>query len=320
MKRLMLLAVFLLAASAAQAQVFRAYLASYGNDTNPCSITAPCRLLPAALNAVQDGGEVWMLDSANFNSGTVAISKSVSILAVPGQLASIVTLAGAPALALPQANVKVALRNLLIADNANNPGVQGIYITANVTLSIEDCIFANLAYEAIYADVYNVVNTSSIHIKNTVFRNVGGIRGNIYWVAVRAGNGPTVSIMSSQFLTTGGVLGYSNMAGATTTVNVTDSYMSDGFHGVFTPTYGAGAVARSFVTRTTLHNLMYPLTAQTSPSGAGTATITVSDSASLGNYYAYWMDGAGATIRSLGNNSISDNAHSIGALTLQPLQ
>jgi len=49
----------------AHAQLFRAYLAIGGSDSNPGTLPAPCRLLPAALNAVADGGEVWMLDSAN---------------------------------------------------------------------------------------------------------------------------------------------------------------------------------------------------------------------------------------------------------------
>lgn len=58
-------ALALLASGAAHAQLFRAYLAIGGSDSNPGTLPAPCRLLPAALNAVADGGEVWMLDSAN---------------------------------------------------------------------------------------------------------------------------------------------------------------------------------------------------------------------------------------------------------------
>ena len=74
----------------AQAQLFRAYLSSTGNDANPCTVQQPCRLLPAALAAVKDGGEVWIMDSANFNTMPVLIDKSVSILAIPGALGSVV--------------------------------------------------------------------------------------------------------------------------------------------------------------------------------------------------------------------------------------
>jgi len=55
----------------AEAGLFRAYLSSKGSDSNACTVGAPCRLLPAALAAVNDGGEIWIMDSANFNTGPV---------------------------------------------------------------------------------------------------------------------------------------------------------------------------------------------------------------------------------------------------------
>ncbi|HWD36582.1 MAG TPA: hypothetical protein VG840_10505, partial [Casimicrobiaceae bacterium] len=62
-------AVLALSATAhADAGLFRSYLSLAGNDANPCTLQQPCRLLPAALAAVNAGGEIWMLDSANFNT------------------------------------------------------------------------------------------------------------------------------------------------------------------------------------------------------------------------------------------------------------
>ena len=81
----------LLLSSSAGAQLFRSYIASDGSDANPCTLPQPCRLLPAALAAVADGGEIWMLDSANYNTGPVTIGKSVAILAVPGAVASVLS-------------------------------------------------------------------------------------------------------------------------------------------------------------------------------------------------------------------------------------
>jgi hypothetical protein len=81
-----------LACASAHAQVFRAYLDASGSDANPCTLAQPCRLLPAALAAVASGGEIWLLGSANYNSGPVAIGKSVTILAVPGAVGSVVAL------------------------------------------------------------------------------------------------------------------------------------------------------------------------------------------------------------------------------------
>ncbi len=106
-------AVLVLASASANAQLFRAYVAQTGNDANPCTLPAPCRLLPAALAAVASGGEIWMLDSANYNTATVNITKSVSILAVPGVVGSVVA-TGGPAINISTAGVNVALRNLVI--------------------------------------------------------------------------------------------------------------------------------------------------------------------------------------------------------------
>src|SRR5690606_11129227 len=55
--------------------IFRAYLASTGSDANPCTLQQPCRLLPRALSVVDEGGEIWMMDSANYNTTTVEIGK-----------------------------------------------------------------------------------------------------------------------------------------------------------------------------------------------------------------------------------------------------
>src|SRR4051812_33830003 len=76
--------------SASAEQMFRAFLSLKGNDANRCDLPQPCRLLPAALAAVRPGGEIWILDSANFNLFAVNIDKSVTILAVPGALGSVV--------------------------------------------------------------------------------------------------------------------------------------------------------------------------------------------------------------------------------------
>ena len=47
----------LLAPALANAQgLFRAYIKSTGSDANPCTLAAPCRLLPTALSAVASGG------------------------------------------------------------------------------------------------------------------------------------------------------------------------------------------------------------------------------------------------------------------------
>src|SRR3954468_7999546 len=150
-RALLLLAASFLFANAAQAQLFRAYLSVTGNDGNPCTVSAPCRLLPAALNAVANNGEIWILDSANFNTATVNITKSVSILAVPGALGSVVAIGGTSAMHIAVPNGAVGLRNLVFTSLATSGGTNGIDVTDGFSVSVEDCLFAGLVGNAINA-------------------------------------------------------------------------------------------------------------------------------------------------------------------------
>jgi hypothetical protein len=160
-------AATLLLSATAQAQLFRAYLASDGSDANACILSAPCRLLPAALAAVADGGEIWMLDSANYNAATVTVGKSVSILAVPGAVGSVVAIGG-PAISITASGLKVALRNLVVVPFPGGGGTNGIDMTGASTLTIEHSVIANLPSNAV-----RVVGAGKLKIANTIIRNNG---------------------------------------------------------------------------------------------------------------------------------------------------
>src|SRR5262245_9736475 len=55
----------------------RTYVSGTGKDNNPCSASSPCQTFQAALALTLPGGEVYVLDSANY--GPVTINKSVTI-------------------------------------------------------------------------------------------------------------------------------------------------------------------------------------------------------------------------------------------------
>jgi hypothetical protein len=129
-------------AGTTEAGLFRAYVSVAGDDAHPCTLQQPCRLLPAALAAVNDGGEIWMLDSANFNTAEVIIAKSVSILAVPGAIGSVVGLTG-NAVFINTAGVSVALRNLKILNLSN--GLSGISMLAGARLVVDRCEISGFA-------------------------------------------------------------------------------------------------------------------------------------------------------------------------------
>jgi hypothetical protein len=298
----------LLVSVTAQAQLFRAYLASDGNDANPCTLAAPCRLLPAALAAVGDGGEIWMLDSANYNTASVTVGKSVSILAVPGAVGSVLAIGG-PAIGITAPGLKVALRNLVIAPLPGGGGLDGIFMTGSSTLLIEHSLIANLSSAGVH-----VTGNGKVKISNTT------IKGNEDF-AVRLENGAAGEISGTQMLSNvgGGVIAYSGVA-ATTRANVSDSVISGGDAGAQATAPIAGGIARVVVTRCTIGGAINGIVSDTT--AVGSAILTVSSSTIANNLNAGWsMAGAGAVINSLGNNHITDNnGANVGSLTLTPLQ
>jgi hypothetical protein len=301
-------AASLLVGSGAQAQLFRAYLAADGSDAFPCTLPAPCRLLPAALNAVAAGGEIWMLDSANYNSGTVTISKDVSILAVPGVVGSLVA-TGGPAISISAANLKVALRNLVIAPVATLPaGTMGVNMPGASSLTIENCLIANLPEEAVRVDA-----AGTLKVANSTLRNNGA-------VAISLQRGATATVASTQMLGNagGGVGVYGYYGSTTTTASVSDSVVSGGFGGVIAFANNSTAVARVSVTSSMIERTLYALKSQTS--GIGSADVNVGSSLIVDNEYAWDQSGTGSTLLSLGDNQMSGNQGAIGTRTPLPPQ
>ena len=155
----LLCAIAAFASVAANAQLFRAYLAPNGSDSNACTLAAPCRLLPTALGAVADGGEVWILDSGNYNTAPVNVTKSVTILAVPGAVGSVVATNG-NAFDIGTPGVNVVLRNLVIVPLPNGAAVSGVSVTAAASVIIENCLVANMPNYGVY-----VVPTTSVKVR-----------------------------------------------------------------------------------------------------------------------------------------------------------
>jgi hypothetical protein len=300
--------IVLLAASAdAGAAIFRAYLSSTGSDTNDCTRPTPCRLLPAALNAVSDGGEIWILDSANFNTATLSIGKSVSILAIPGAVGSVVATNG-PAISITAAGLTVSLRNLVIVPLPAASATDGVNMTGASTLTIENSLIANLpAGNGVF-----VTGTGKVAITNTIIRNNSNF-------AVRLDNGATAEISGTQMLMNGqgGVFAESTAA-ATTRASVSDSIIAGGVEGVVAYTTNGAGIANITVTRCTIQGASF--VALHSENLTGTPVIAVSNSTITHNNAA-WSQNFGGVIRTLGNNHIADNVNaSIGVLTPAALQ
>jgi hypothetical protein len=298
----------ILLSSAAHAQLFRAYLAADGNDANPCTLAQPCRLLPAALSAVASGGEIWMLDSANYNTGTVTIGKSVSIRAISGVVGSLVAVNNGPGVSITASALKVALRNVVIGPLAGaTPGSSGIVMTGASQLEIEDCAISSLSSVGVY-----VSGTGMLKMSDCSIRNIGTF-------AVWIQNGARAVVASTRMYDNqGGVFVLTTQGSTLTEATVSGAVISGCDTGVYALANALSAISRVSVARTAIDNVGSGLRTETGTDG--TAQIDFGGSVIVSGYYAWDQSGAGASILSLGDNQVSGNvAGAVGtALPLAP--
>jgi hypothetical protein len=292
---------------------FRAYLsAASGNDANPCTLVAPCRLLPAALTAVDAGGEIWMLDSANFNLGVVGISKSVTILAIPGQLGSVVGISGT-AFAINGPGIEVTLQNLNILSYSNTGDI-GVLVANAKQVSIINCNifgFEGLNGGALNNGVGIWVNPGANAPKVNVVGST--IRNNSTGIAV-AGNG-VATISKTHVLNNnkGGIV--SNSGTGFSVVNVSDSVSSgNGVGFVVNGCSGTTCASQMFVTRSVAtENVNDGFLSQS----GSTAFMVVGDSMSTHNGNMGFNNILG-TFQSRGNNTVSGNFNAQTSGTIAP--
>ncbi len=296
-----IVAVALLAlSSTAHSQLFRSYLSLSGSDANPCTLPQPCRLLPAALAAVADGGEIWMLNSANYNTATVNIAKSVSILAEPGAIGSVVA-TGGPAISITGASVKVTLTNLVIVSLLGGMGTNGVEMSsASGGLLVLDQVRVARVYDGVRVNTpatVRISNSSFVDMTNNGIYLLGGAAGEISNVKMTR-----MTQFGLQVDSTSG----------TTKASITDSTIIQASNcGVFAQSFGG--TAQAFMTRVTVTSSGGGACSQ----GGALALVSLNQCTLQGNTYGYFISSPGV-VASYGNNSISNNPN-IGFGTLTPV-
>jgi hypothetical protein len=131
-------------AAPASAQRARTFVASFGNDANPCTFGSPCKTFQQAVNVVLAGGEVTAIDSAGF--GPITISHAVTITSPAGIEAGIVPPAGGNAITINASpNDAVVLRGLTV--NGAGIGQNGIIFNSGGSLTIDSCVVQNSVFD-----------------------------------------------------------------------------------------------------------------------------------------------------------------------------
>jgi hypothetical protein len=156
MTKTAVLVAFIVAALAsipAHAQPLRVFVSGLGLDTNPCTVTQPCRTFQQAYNTAAANGEIDVLDPAGY--GPLTITKGISIQAHGfGGITQAATCPTCAAIAIAVTSASPVTLNGLLIDGGGT-GQNGIHITSGRFVQI--------------------LNTVVRHFKVGIFDNSDGV-------------------------------------------------------------------------------------------------------------------------------------------------
>ena len=144
------------------------FVSGVGDDTNPCSRTAPCKTFAGAISQTGPGGEIDCIDLGGF--GTVTITKAITI-DCQGAMGYILASATNGINVSAAATDLVILRNLGINGAGTTPGIRGINIVSASAVTIENVKVFNFSQQAI-ADTRTTPGTLTI-INTDTHTNLG---------------------------------------------------------------------------------------------------------------------------------------------------
>lgn len=176
---LAMMAFMALTVSTAEAQS-RTWVSGVGDDTFPCSRTAPCRTFSGAITKTAVNGEINCLDPGAY--GTVSITKSITIdchdvfagstnSATNGVSISFDSFAGT------DTRKSVRLRNINFA--GNDTGLRGISITGSVGTTGTEVFVEDCRIDGNFGSPGNGIRDARsggglLSVSNTIIRNMAG--------------------------------------------------------------------------------------------------------------------------------------------------
>jgi hypothetical protein len=294
-------------AAPAQAQRARTFVASYGNDSNPCTFLSPCRTFQQAVNVVADGGEVTAIDSAGF--GPVSITQSVTITSPDGVEAGIVATPGSNAVIIEgPTTIEVVLRGLTIdGSSGGNNGI--VYLSAG-SLTVTNCVIKNFAAAApnffgngiLFLPEPLTGTPVNFVITNTIVAN-NGLVGIYYTPQEVATNtkGVIDHVTATGNANTGIAIDNSLSTGGTTSVTITNSVVSNNETGIYADNLTGGNNWVAIDNSTVSGNSNYGVDARR------TAKVTLGRTLVTGNGNGVLNNTSGNTLYTYGNNQIELN-------------
>lgn len=259
----------------------RTYVSGLGNDSNPCTTASPCASFAAALALTLPGGEIFVLDSANY--GSVTINKAVSITAESAGAGILVT-SGNAVVINAGSNDVINLRGLIL-DGAQS-GDSGIQFHSGAALFVQNSTIRNFVGNGIN---FTPNGAAKLFVTDTT---VSANKGN--GILISPANSSAVACMLARIAASGNGVGIFASGGS---VNLT---MTDTVAG--NNTYGVGATSSSavMVRNSTFSNNIVGVAADQS------ALIRIGQSTLTSNGTG-WSSQNGAQVQSYGNNNLNGN-------------
>jgi hypothetical protein len=304
------LAVTLLAVPANAQTAIRTFVSTTGSDTNPCSITAPCRHFSAAVTATSAGGEVDALEAGAYGSFT--INQAITI---EGQGWSYVAPPnGEAAITINASSGTVSIRGVSLNGVGATGFTTGISFTGAGTLNIENSVIRNFtnggislgpsaASQVFVSDTLlaDDVIGFSVFASSSVTGTIDHVRAENNFGKSFLINAPgTFSISNSVAANSLGtracainVQGSSNSAVAT--LNISDSTIDNNTNGICAESFGTIIVRNSTVTGSTTDGIL-----------AFGGTVWVTRSTINANNTGVAID-VGGTVNSYGDNNLFGN-------------
>jgi hypothetical protein len=292
----------LLASAPAHARA-RTFVASYGNDANPCTFGSPCKTFQVAVNAVDAGGEVTAIDSAGF--GPIKITKAVTITSPDGVEAGIIPdpITVTAITINAGSSDTITLRGLTISTAVG--GQLGVNFMSGAALHVENSVFRNLG-EAL---AFSPNTASDLYVSDTAFTD-----NDDSIIIQPAVSGEFTSVLNhiriENSQTAGVSISDSNMSSGALGVTISDSTIAR------TATIGVAVGGEKVFAVVTILNSRivngcdYPCSKFPSSVGVEAfgqfATILLNGSAILQNATG-WTGFAGGHVLSYGNNQIDFN-------------
>jgi hypothetical protein len=268
-----------------QAQTFRTFVSTTGNDNNPCSITEPCRHFQAAVDVTPAGGEVDALDPGGYSA--VTISQAITI---EGQGWSYIAPPTAGnGITITASSGNVVIRGLSINGVGVTGGTNGIVFNSGSSLTVTDCTVQNFVDFGIDLAL-NSSNPSKFFVSNTRISGNGG--DGIYMRST--GSGMMTGVIERVEIENNTNVGVDFNPGGAMNVTFSDSVFADhGIDGI--ALYANGPAAKIMVRNSTIANN----TDFGVATGGDTAQIWLTRSTITGNGTG-WQ----GTVNSYGDNNI----------------